>query len=168
MWMSHGTHIIESWRIRHGTYMNESWHAYEWVVVHVRIDSGTYLNEWAMANSCIFHGTQTDDSWHTYPIKSSLRHDTSASKTTIREPASFSLVSERSHFARHCSVSKRICVLQCVAIYCIELQCVAVVLQWCCSGVAVALQYVAVLCSVLQSVAVWCSVLQCVAVWSSV
>jgi len=58
-------------------------------------------------------------------------------------------------------------VLQCVAVCCSALQCVAVrcsVLQCiavCCS----ALQCVAVRCSVLQCVAVCCSVLQCVAVW---
>ena len=56
------------------------------------------------------------------------------------------------------SVSK--IAIQCVAVYCSMLQCVAV---WCS-----VLQYIAVCCSVLQCVAVCCSVLQCVAVCCSI
>jgi len=54
-------------------------------------------------------------------------------------------------------------VLQCVAVCCSVLQCVAVE----CMYLLSVLQCVAVCCSVLQCVAVCCSVLQCVAVCCS-
>jgi len=62
-------------------------------------------------------------------------------------------------------------VLQCVAVCCSVLQCVAVYQERSCTLVLQAriiAIYVAVCCSVLQCVAVCCSVLQCVAVCSSV
>ena len=58
-------------------------------------------------------------------------------------------------------------VLQCVAVCCSVLQCVAVLLQ-CVAVCYSVLQCVAVRCSVLQCVAVCYSVLQCVAVCCSV
>ena len=41
IWMSHGTH------------MNESWHTYVWVMAHISMSHGTHMNE----------------SWHTYEWK---------------------------------------------------------------------------------------------------
>jgi len=90
---------------------------------------------------------------------------------------------------------RRVCVLQCVAVCCSVLQCVAVSVGtlitpqnashqtshvrcvcvcdvlWCvlqCIAVCCRVQGVTVCCSVLQCVAVCCSVLQCVAVCCSV
>jgi len=60
IWMSHGTHMIESWHtykcvmahvwMSHGTHMNGSWHTYEWVTAHIWLSHGTHMN----------------GSWHTY------------------------------------------------------------------------------------------------------
>ena len=45
IWMSHGTHMNESW-----PHMNASWRTYEWVMAHI----------------CMSHDAHVNESWHTY------------------------------------------------------------------------------------------------------
>jgi len=74
MWISHGTHV------------NESWHTCERVMAHIRMSSRhvvthsrhislchvTHMNEsyhiyaWVMAHTWMSHGTDMHESWHTY------------------------------------------------------------------------------------------------------
>jgi len=77
-WMSHGTHVIESWYtcecamahmwMSHGTQVNESWHTCEWVMAH------TWMS----------HGTHVKKSWHT--CKCAIAHMWISNSTHVNEP----------------------------------------------------------------------------------
>jgi len=79
--------------ISHGTHLNESWHACEWVTAHIRMSHGTHVNEsrhscesfgWVFArclsNWCQFlsqflsHGTHVNESWHTFEWVMRMSH----------------------------------------------------------------------------------------------
>ena len=84
LWMSHGTHMNESWHtlsvvwciqmcdiwICHVIHMKESWHTYEWVMAHIWMSHGTHMNEpchtyeWVMPHIWMSHVTHMNESCH--------------------------------------------------------------------------------------------------------
>ena len=72
--MSHVTHRVSrygSW-MSHVTHMKESWHTYEWVMSHIWMSHVTHMNEschtyeWAMSHIWMSHVTHMNESCHTY------------------------------------------------------------------------------------------------------
>jgi len=66
-----GRHMALIW-MSHGTHVNESWHTYEWVMAHIWTSHGAHMNvSWrtyqrVMAHIWMWHGTRMNESWHTY------------------------------------------------------------------------------------------------------
>ena len=125
-WMSHGTHMHESWRMSHVTHMKESCRTYEWVMSHIWMSHGTrmiescHIYKWVMAHIYMSHvktiwgshGAHMNESCHTYE---SVMSHTYGSRHTHQWVMALIWMNHVTHMNESCHTYERGVPLECIS-----------------------------------------------------
>ena len=102
IWMSHGTHMNESWYtyewvmariwMSHDTHMNESWHTYEPIMAHIWMSHGPHKNGLRHTYEWVMHGSNERALGPCPPFFLALREITHFAEVVYKSVSNFSVL----------------------------------------------------------------------------